>query len=504
MFRKNSVYIIALALAALFVMQGMWLYYAMAQERKYLDESTRQAALESLAALEQKEDARLIVKSLDTLLSLPLSHNDNPDIKNTEVKVIVTNGRKNVSVRHSSGNSVSTAYAYSNDSSGHAQVKMINASSEIIFSGDSGRIKTKMVDYDKLLKKIVIQSDHKNMKIDARVNFTELENSLRKNLTARGIDIKTELAVTGKNDSVIFKSPDYKSGGNIALPMFTRDIISQDYQLHVFYPSTAGFLLKKAMSVILLSLMVTVLLVLVILGLYKKILTGEKLNRYKNDFINNLTHELKTPLATISLANSNISVTLKNENEEVQRYTNIIDEESRKLNNHIEKVLELSLLEKEKENFNLTGCDAHELIRKSMEQNESLIKEKNATVETSLNASRYSIKVDPFHFLNVIGNLINNALKYSKEKPEIRISTVNQEKNIVIVVKDNGIGISEENQKLIFDKFFRVTENNLHSTKGFGIGLSYARQSIELFGGTLEVKSELNKGSEFIITLPYA
>jgi two-component system phosphate regulon sensor histidine kinase PhoR len=494
-------------------MQGMWLFYAIKQEKRFLDANTRQAALESLASIEQKEDSKLLITSLDTLIEseLPMrkpnfNKKQNNKIHKSQVKVIVNNGDKNVFVHSSDNNEVTTtAYAISSDENNNQQVSVIKSVTEVNPKPQIKKIKTKMKNYEQLLKKIVYQSQPKNLKIEERVNFNELTQSLGNNLNTRGIDLAPEAAITDREGKIIFKTPGYVPSAAIIVPMFTKDIVAQGYKLNVFYPSTINYIFTKAIGVIVLSLFVTLLLITVILLLYRKMLTEQKLNQYKNDFINNLTHELKTPLATISLANSNISSAADYSNQQnIKQYTGIIEEENKKLNNHIEKVFELSLLEKEQQIFTPQVYNIHDIISESIMQNASLLNSKHVKLNQSPEAKNMFAKVDRFHFMNVLSNLIDNAIKYNEHEIKIDISTRNSGDKIILSVKDNGIGISKEHQRFIFDKFFRVTEKDLHTTKGFGIGLSYVKQTVELFGGNISVTSELHKGSEFIITLPYA
>jgi two-component system phosphate regulon sensor histidine kinase PhoR len=496
---KNSIYIIAFALAGLLSMQGMWVYYAVKQEKRFLNTNTRQAAIESISLLEQKEDSRILIKSLDTILNLP-------DEKHLgeNIKLIFKHDKKKGKIVNSEDEKIITSYSYSENGNSQTNVRIIKTIKDIsINARDSGKSKDKLKDYEHLLKKIVFQSESKNLNIRERINFDDLVKSVQSNLLTRGIEIKPEFAIKDKAGKIIFKTKSYSSGEGIQLPLFPKDIVFQNYTLSVFYPSTLNYILRRSIGVIVLSLLVTILLVTVILLLYKKMLTEKKLNQFKSDFINNLTHELKTPLATISLANANIAGSINNNTLHVLSYTAIIDEESKKLNEQIEKVFELSLLEKEKQIFNFTIINIHDAIKESLAQNSLVINTKQTIVNLALNATNNILKVDKFHFINVISNLVSNAIKYNETTAVIDVSTKNDSDKIIITVKDNGIGISKEHQKYIFDKFFRVTHKDLHATKGFGVGLSYAKQTIELFGGTLNVISEELKGSEFIIAIPY-
>jgi signal transduction histidine kinase len=399
---------------------------------------------------------------------------------------------------------MSSSYAYSTDRGLNSQVH-ITATENFETISDNPKEKGKLKDYEKILKKMIYQTGTGDLKIEDRVRFPELYRSILKNLRDRGIDILPAVAVKDKDDKIIFKTENYYDAPGIVLAMFSHDIVFQNYSLHVFYPSSINYIFKQAIGVIVMSVLVTILLVLVILMLYRKMLTEQKLNQYKNDFINNLTHELKTPLATISLANSNIASAAGFSNQEnLKQYTQIIEEENKKLNNHIEKVFELSLLEKERQMFEKRDLDLHEIIRESLAQNDALVKSSGAEIILSLNAATHIIRGDKFHLTNVISNLLDNAIKYNGGKAKVTIATTNERNRLVLTIKDNGIGISSEHQKLIFDKFFRVTDKDIHTTKGFGVGLSYVKQIVEHLGGVISVNSELNKGSEFTIILPYA
>lgn len=504
MFRhKRSVYIIAFTLLGLLAMQGMWLYYAIKQEKHFLDSGTRQAALESLDALEQKEDYHLLVTQLDTILNMDSKKvaktHSRPKTKNAAVRVMVTQRKTEMVVSNGSSSEVTIT----EDINPVPEIKITSPGQIVISSDEEKKAGNKVKGYEQLLKKIVYQS--RPRKMEDRVNLNELLQLIKEKLVSRGIGILPEIAVKDQSDRTVFKTTGYRDAEAIVLPMFTKDIVFQDYTLHLFYPSTLSFIFKRAISVIVLSLFVTALLIIVILMLYRKMLTEQKLNQYKNDFINNLTHELKTPLATISLANSNITSAANYSNQQnIKQYTQIIDEENCKLNNHIEKVFELSLLEKEKQIFSSEPVNVHHLVRDCIVSNNQLLESKQAIVNLKLDAGHHLVMADRFHFENVLFNLLDNALKYGGTGVKIEIESRNESDTLIVSVKDNGIGISKEHQQFIFDKFFRVTHKDLHTTKGFGIGLSYVKQTVELFKGKINVVSEENRGAEFIITLPYA
>lgn len=223
----------------------------------------------------------------------------------------------------------------------------------------------------------------------------------------------------------------------------------------------------------------------------------------KNDFINNMTHEFKTPLATISLAVDSINnPVILNNPDKVKRFANIIKQENTRMNGQVEKVLQMAIIDKNDFNLNFTNIDLHDIIEKAVDNIILQIEKKEGEIHTNLKATNHFISGDQTHISNIIYNLLDNANKYSNEKPEIVITTQDVPDGIEIIVKDNGIGISKEAKKHIFDKFYRVHTGNLHDVKGFGLGLSYVKTMTQAHNGKIDVVSELGKGSSFIIVLP--
>jgi two-component system phosphate regulon sensor histidine kinase PhoR len=216
-----------------------------------------------------------------------------------------------------------------------------------------------------------------------------------------------------------------------------------------------------------------------------------------------MTHEFKTPIATISLAADSIRNTkIISDETKINQYLNIIKEENRRMNNQVESVLQMSLLEKEKFKLKLSEYDLHELIETAIKNIKIQIQQKNGNINVALHAENPFSLVDETHFLNIIHNLLDNAIKYSKDNLEITLTTRNQDGNIIILIEDNGIGIKKEDLVRIFDKFYRVSTGNIHNVKGFGLGLSYVKAIVNEFNGSINVISEIERGSRFEISLP--
>ena len=249
---------------------------------------------------------------------------------------------------------------------------------------------------------------------------------------------------------------------------------------------------------------IIVLLVLVFFGYTLTVILRQKrLSEIKTDFINNMTHELKTPIATIALSSEMLLRNdFSNDEEKLKRYAVIIHKENKRLEMQVERVLNVAKLDKEHLVLTKEVMDIHELLAEAQENVNFNQSEQGVNVELNLNAESGEINADPVHITNVIYNLLDNAVKYCEGKPEIKITTKTEKKGILIEFIDNGIGMKREELNMIFDKFYRIPTGNLHNVKGFGLGLYYVKLIIQEHKGTIDVKSQIGKGTTFAIWLP--
>jgi two-component system phosphate regulon sensor histidine kinase PhoR len=235
----------------------------------------------------------------------------------------------------------------------------------------------------------------------------------------------------------------------------------------------------------------------------KTLLNQKKLSQIKSDFINNMTHEFKTPIATISLAVDALrNEKVQNDKEKSGYFTKIIKEENSRMNKHVETILQAAFMEKQELNLNLTIIHVNEMVPQIMNNYELQLKDKGATFQLLLNAKNDKINGDEVHFSNLLSNLIDNAIKYSTENLLIKISTHSTRNYLVIRVEDNGIGMNKESTKRIFEKFYRAHTGNLHNVKGFGLGMSYVKTVIDAHKGRISVESILGKGTAFTLEVP--
>lgn len=276
----------------------------------------------------------------------------------------------------------------------------------------------------------------------------------------------------------------------------------------VHFPSRAAFYEDKHDAGNLYGWIFASAVILMVVGFFIYsvfvVLQQKRLAEVKNDFINNMTHELKTPISTIALSSEVLlKPDIKEDPERITQYARIIKQENIRLENLVERVLQLASLEKEKIQLKKSQLDVHTIIQECFRNFSPTLEASNGTIKIETNAGKSEIEADKVHVTNMIFNLVDNARKYSGQNPEITISTENSESGILISVIDKGIGIAKENLKHIFDKFYRVPTGNVHNVKGFGLGLYYVRYIARQHGGNVSVTSEPGKGSTFTIYLPF-
>jgi two-component system phosphate regulon sensor histidine kinase PhoR len=352
-------------------------------------------------------------------------------------------------------------------------------------------------------------SDEENKNIEKKISVGLIDTLLKQEFAGKGISIEYEFGVfspdrnkivlekTGKfHDELLFKG--------FSFPLFSGGGISTRDFLLIYFPQQSKYNLQSLWLMMLLSL----LLVLVIIAAFSysvfTIIRQRKLSELKNDFINNMTHEFKTPISTISLACQALSdKDIPRSNEMYNDYIKIIGDENHRLGEMAEKILQTAILEKGTLHLRPEAIDMHNLIADAIHKIAIQIEIRDGIISKSFKAEHPLIKADKVHLSNVIFNLLDNANKYSPRKPQIMIETADAENGIYISVYDKGMGISKANQKRIFEKLYRVPTGDVHNVKGFGLGLSYVKFIVEKHGGTITVESEPGKGSTFTVFLPY-
>ena len=287
------------------------------------------------------------------------------------------------------------------------------------------------------------------------------------------------------------------------IPLYPQGTSTPGY-LMIHFPYLNSMVWQSAWKALLSALLFTGLILGCFIYSVMTILRQKKVSEMKTDFINNMTHEFKTPIATISLAADSItSPMISGKPEKVNRFADIIKQENKRMLSQVEKVLQMAKFDRQKLNLKLSDLNIHSIIEQAVGNVNLQVAQKNGTVKTLLKAKTPTIQGDQTHISNIIYNLLDNANKYSPKNPMITVSTRNIKNGVEVIVEDNGIGMNKEAKKHIFDKFYRVHTGNLHDVKGFGLGLSYVKALVTAHNGTVNVKSELGKGSSFILFFPF-
>jgi two-component system phosphate regulon sensor histidine kinase PhoR len=499
-----------LAITGLVLIQLYWIRGAIVitdQQFRYLANK----ALESVVLdLEEKELIKNIVEDIDPAstdsitaiipANSPLAkkiHGYQPNSALLETYGL-NNPGKPIAIT-SSGHKI---YISSENISAYSTDETIEPSSQITSSEIKGRVTNKIVSLEKIMEKILRNTPD----IRERINPEKLKVELRTALNNVGIYLNFEYSIRSGRYGTIWKTPGFndKPGTNkFIIQLFPNDPVPSQNQIVLYCLQEQHYKFEKIGNLGFISLLFILILIILSTGTFIVIFRQKKISEIRNDFINNMTHELKTPISTISLASQMMAdKTIADKDKNIDGLAKVISDESMRLKFQVEKVLQMAIFERMIMKLNLVEMDVHGIIDKAVDNFALQINDRNGTINIDFQATRPLVIIDEVHFLNSISNLIDNAIKYSKDKPDITISTRNNKKGIVISIEDKGIGIGKENLKRIFDKFFRVHSGNVHNIKGFGLGLSYVKKIIDEHNGSIKVESQINKGTKFLIFLP--
>ncbi|MEI7662194.1 MAG: HAMP domain-containing sensor histidine kinase [Bacteroidota bacterium] len=359
------------------------------------------------------------------------------------------------------------------------------------------------------IKQMAIALETKPSPIQQRINKKSLQASLGKSFNDKGIDLPFEFAVfSPSNDTnhIPIRSSGFNSeygGTQHRVSLFPNDLFHKPDMLLVYFPGQKTHVLKSLSLLLLGSILFTLIIILSSGASIVVMIRQKKISDIKTDFINNMTHEFKTPIATISIAADSITnAKVISEPETIRKFTRIIKEENTRMNTRVEQVLQMALLDSRDFHLRPSPVDMNYLIEKVVSHYRLQIEKREGSLTTRLDAENPMAEVDEDHLRNVLLNLLDNANKYSIVKPEIEIFSFNRSGKYFFGVQDRGLGMSQETQRRVFDKFFRVTSGNIHNIKGFGLGLSYVKAIVLAHHGEIHIQSEIGKGSRFEISIP--
>ncbi len=371
------------------------------------------------------------------------------------------------------------------------------------------RIRNAYVYEREVLEEVVLRVLYASSEKDfrERLDTDYLEQELEANLRFNGIDVPFHYRIFSSDGIELYRCDDYDPRGeeySYKQTLFRNDPTGKMGLVSVHFPDQNKFILGVADTVVLAMIFTLILFVAFLVTVYL-IVRQKKVSEMKNDFIHNMTHEFKTPISTISIAAQMLSdKTIQKPAEMYERLSGVIFAETKRLRFQVEKVLQMSLYDGGNIALKMQPMDLNLLIESVVDTFSIKVVQNGGSIDTHLNASDPMAKVDEMHFTNIIFNLMDNAVKYKREDEplHLEISTMNMGDYLCIEVKDNGIGISKENLKRIFDKFYRVHTGDKHDVKGFGLGLAYVRKMVMLMNGSIKANSVIGRGTTFIINMP--
>ena len=341
--------------------------------------------------------------------------------------------------------------------------------------------------------------------VHKRVSEFEIKELLSRKLNEFGIDLDYEFAIYSNDLATKVQSErfEYDKASTFSIPIFYDEGNRSRYKLLVNFADDGKFILSSIMGMIMMSIIFTSIIIIAYTSALFQLVKQRKISQIKTDFINNMTHEFKTPIATINLALDAIkNPKIIEDTDKVKRYLNMIREENKRMHAQVENVLRISKLEKNELNIGKDRVDLHDLIVDAIAHVELLVEDRDGYIKTYFEAENSSVLANETHFTNVIVNVLDNAIKYSPNTPKIEVYTENVGTNILLKIKDHGSGMSKAAAKRVFEKFYREHTGNIHNVKGHGLGLAYVKRIVEDHQGYVSVESEKDNGSTFTIKLP--
>ena len=392
--------------------------------------------------------------------------------------------------------------------SNERETKILNIQNQKEYSGISSEQFLSKIGEISKSKEILFETAYhdlaKKNTIERRVgNVNSLNNFLKQRFKRVNIDVPFEFAIFNKDSLTSIKTENFIAKKNtVEAALFSDENNQSDYLIKVNFPRRTPFLITPIISIALVSIIFTFIIIIVYIYTVMILLRQRQISQIKTDFINNMTHEFKTPIATINLALDSIKnpKTIKDQGL-IKKYLKMIKDENERMHDQVENVLRMSQLEKKELEIDKTTLSVNELIKIAVSHVQLLLDNKKGSVSLHLNADMQEIIGNETHLINVMVNIIDNAIKYCDKAPEIVISTENIKDKIVLKFQDNGVGMSKNVQNKIFDKFYREQTGDLHNIKGHGLGLAYVKKIIDYHNGNITLESVIDKGSIFSIEL---
>ena len=502
--KKKTIWTIAtimgLSFLALLFLQIKYIDEMVRMKKEQFDESVNRSLYQASRNLELNETLRFLEKDVNA--ANRKAHNDALDADSASVGSILpdndTNSFEN-QMRRNDPASMPKVMILSNDKNSLSQAS--KSMKEIV----RNRYVYQKALLDRVVMNILYNASEKPLQ--ERVNFKLLDQDLKVELQSNGIMLPYHFRVTTQDGREVYRCPDYSDVGEeftYEQPLYRNDPVNKMGLVKIHFPNMNSYIFSSIRFMIP-AIVFTVILLVTFIFTIVVVFRQKRLSEIKNDFINNMTHELKTPISSISLAAQMLNDESVTKSPAMMKHIGgALQEESKRLRFLVEKVLQMSLFDRQKTMFKKKELDLNELVENVAATFTLRVEHTGGKIMTDIGAVESKIYVDETHFTNVIFNLFDNAIKYRKPDQPVNliISTWNDEHHLFFAIKDDGIGIKKDNLKKIFDKFYRVHTGNVHDVKGFGLGLAYVKRIVDLHKGDIKVESEYGKGTIFTIQLP--
>ena len=513
----------SISLIGIIWVQIYWIHNGIVVKEAQFDQLVNDALNHVITDVEDKESSQFIHKHIAEATSEEIIDTSSIQNKTKKIKKWVNKFVKS-NTEHSKDNSFNYEMTSDGSDEGMEMKISINGDSQVIDVQQNLEKLEKLGDFldDSLIvvgdEDMVFGNRFGNIMVKMIKEFKDIDKPIqhllksitiepiiKSNLEDNGISTPFNYAVLN-DDKVItqFSSDDFIiSDDTYKVSLFKHNLFGNSAQLAVNFKGKKHYVLKAMWLMVTSSIVFTLIIILTFASTIHYMFKQKKLSEMKNDFINNMTHEFKTPISTISLAVDSIThPKVISDEKQINHFADIIREENKRMNLQVESVLNTALSEKEELDFNKTNLDLSTIIQEIPERMKLQLDANSANLILNQSDEKLTVLADGIHIQNAICNLIDNAIKYNESDPEIRIDTNLVNGFCEIKVTDNGIGMSNETQKKVFDKFYRVEKGNIHTIKGFGIGLSYVKAIIEAHKGLISIKSKPNKGTTITINLP--
>jgi len=514
---KIIIGLMSVALFGLIVVQIYWIKNAIELEEKLFDYNVNDAMQSVVKKISQHESAEYVVHKLiksdtDDVFVFKSDNLNKEDIVLKEKRTWVSSynydvGDSDVVVRMeiSDGDDSSNIMVEINANEEGNKIGITEIRKLSSVQIDSIKVhKEKIV--NEVVEELILIGETQN--VEERIDESELNKNLKINLKNNGIYTDFIFGVKSeKRDTILFlqdadqiielKESSYKAR------LFPEELFRSANYLVLTFPNRSGYLLRSVSTVLLISALFIFSIIFLYYKTVKILIMQKKVAEIKNDLINNITHEFKTPISTIALAAEALKEPeLNKDRVAIEKYSTMIEEENDRLKNMVDSLLNTALIENGEYSLEKSKIDIHSLLKNLVNRNKLRLETVNGEIILELLAEDHQVFADQHHITNILNNIIDNAIKYSSHKPLIKISSINKGDGISISISDNGIGIDKHQQKKIFNTFYRVPTGNIQDVRGYGIGLSYVKKLAEAHCGTITVESKLNKGTTFNLILP--